>query len=161
MALVTATEVRTAARNYRTGILFQSDDDLESLIEICQSDLENRTGHIFEADREVVEKEIGHNSKVIQLDHYPIKTIDELLINDAAYTLSSDEYTLDTGTIILTTSPSDISYTYQATYTTNTRNNTPLAKDVLCRMVLDRIKNRDSTVENDMPRLNKTIIGVI
>lgn len=160
MALVTATEVRTAARNYRTGILFQSDDDLENLIEICQSDLENRTGHIFEADREVVEHVIGHTSRVIQLDHYPVKAISELLIDDGAYSLSSDEYSLDTGTIILTSLPYT-DFSYQATYTTTTRNNTPLAKDVLCRMVLDKVKNRESTVEDDMPRLNKTIIGVI
>jgi hypothetical protein len=161
MVLVTATDVKNAARTYHVGILLQSDDDLEDLITLCQSDLERRTGHIFEGDREVVERVIGHNSKVIQLGHYPLTSIDEVLIDNAEYTLDSDEYELGTGTIILTSPPSDLDYTYQVTYTTAARPEEPIAKDVLCRMVLDKVKNRASTVEDDINRLSRVIMEVI
>lgn len=164
MALVTATEVRTAAKTYRTGILFQSDDDIDELIVICQEDLERQTNGIFD-EREVIESEIGKNGRLIQLGHYPVKSIDELLINGSEYTLSADEYDLQSGSILLSTNPvsgySSTEYSYQATYTTSPPSDANLAKNVLCRMVLDRIKNRQSSVEMDIKRLKRFLMGVI
>jgi hypothetical protein len=160
MALVTATEVKTAAKNSKVGVLLQSNDDIDDMIAICQADLERRTGGIFES-REVVEKRIGHRGRLIQLGHYPITSIDELLIDGSAYTLDDEELEEQTGSIILSSPPLTPTYYYQATYTTAIPNDAALAKHTLCLMVLDMIKNRESTVEPLIKRLNRTYIGAI
>jgi hypothetical protein len=160
MALVTAAEVKAAAKNAKAGVLLQSNDDLDDMIAICQADLERRTGGIFDA-QEIVEKRIGHEGRLIQLGHYPITTVDELLIDGSEYTLDDDELEEQTGSILLSSVSTSPTYYYQATYTTAIPNDAELAKDVLCRMVLDKIKNRESTVETDIQRLRRFTIGAI
>jgi gamma-glutamylcyclotransferase (GGCT)/AIG2-like uncharacterized protein YtfP len=159
MSIVTADDVKTAAKNYKVGILLQNDTTLESMITLCQADLERRTGRIFE-EREVVEKKIRLNTKLIQLDHYPVKTIDTLLLDGSLYTLDDEELEEATGTILLSQRPVN-DYTATITYTTATPTNAVIAKDVLCRMVLDRVKNRDSTVEQEIKSLQTNLIGAI
>jgi len=160
MALVTAAEVKTAAKSAKVGILLQSDSDLESMIAICQADLERQTGGIFDA-REIVEKRIGHRGSLIQLGHYPITSVDELLIDGSEYVLDDEELEEETGSILLSSVPITPTYYYQATYTTLEPSDAALAKQTLCTMVLDRIKNRDSTVEKEIKQLSRNYIGAI
>ena len=160
MALVTATEVKAAAKNSKVGVLLQSNDDIDDMIAICQADLESRTGGIFES-REVVEKRIGHKGRLIQLDHYPITTVDELLIDGSEYTLDDEELEEQTGSILLSSVPTSPTYYYQATYTTAAPADATLAKQTLCLMVIDMIKNQESTVEPLIKRLTRNYIGAI
>lgn len=159
MSLVTADDIKAAAKTYKVGILLQDNTTLENMIALCQVDLERQTGGIFE-EREITEKKISLNTRLIQLDHYPIKTIDSLLLDGSPYTLDDEELEEATGTILLSRKPS-YDYTATITYTTDIPANAPVAKDVLCRMVLDKIKNRDSTVEKEIKSLQQNFIGAI
>jgi hypothetical protein len=159
MSLVTADDVKAAAKTYKVGILLQDNTTIESMIALCQADLERRTGAIFE-EREITEKKIRLNTRLIQLDHHPIKTIDSLLLDGSPYTLDDEELEEATGTILLSRKPS-YDYTATITYTTDIPSNALVAKDILCRMVLDKIKNRDSTVEKEIKSLQQNFIGAI
>lgn len=165
MALVTASDVKSAAKTYHVGILLQSNDDLTVLITVCQADLERQTGRVFE-EIEKVDSMIGCTGRLIQLDHYPIKSIDEVLIDNSEYDIDSDEYNLQTGQILFSVNPlysivGGSQYSYQVTYTTDIPDDAALAKDILCRMVLDKVKNRESTVTDDIKRLKRTAIGSV
>jgi len=160
MSLVTATEVRTAAKTSKVGILLQSDTDLDNMITLCQTDLESRTGAKFE-ETEVEEKVIGHKSPLIQLKYWPVNSVDELLINGSEYTLDDEEVEESTGSIRLSSPPYSATFMYEVSYTTSEPEDVDLAKDVLCTMVLDKIKGRESTVEEGIRKLVKTYIGAI
>jgi predicted transcriptional regulator len=118
--------------------------------------LEKKTGRVYD-ERSVTEKKLSFNGRTFVVKHYPIKSITEFTVGDVEE--SDYEVDLDNGIIYMDFPCYDLSVEIE--YVTDTPTDINLAKAALAGMVLDKISNRGSTVDNYIQQLKRlTLRGI-
>jgi len=156
MVLITDAELEAEAQLQGVGILQYTQSQQNALIENIQLILERKTGRIYD-ERTITEKKLSFNGRTIAVRQYPIKSITSITVDGIVET--EYEVDLDNGIIYFDFPVYDMPV--ELIYVTDEPADIDLAKYTLACMVLDKISNRGSTVEEYLEQLKRVTLRVI